>query len=60
MSTTPAVERVFEFTIDVDEATPFTVEVIVLPLESTPLLEITDDVAVTPLMVVVRVLPASD
>ena len=46
--------------IEVDELTPLTVLVKVLALEDTPLLEMTDDVATTPLMVVVKVLPVRD
>ena len=42
------------------EVTPFTFVVRVLAALDTVLLEMTDDVAVTPLMVVVKVLPASD
>ena len=41
-------------------ATPFVLFVKTLSVELSVLLEITDEVAVTPLMVVVRVLPASD
>jgi hypothetical protein len=59
-STTPEVLRALELMIEVELATPFTVEVMVLALLDTPFDEMTLDVAVTPLMVVVRVLPDRD
>ena len=49
-----------EFTAVVVEVTPFTLEVITLPPLVTVLEEITEDVAVTPLIVVVKVLPTRD
>ena len=59
-STVPEVESTFEEMMLVELATPFTLVVIVLALDETPFDEITDEVAVRPLIVVVRVLPASD
>ncbi len=57
---TPLVERTFALMIEVELATPLTLEVMVLALEDTPCDAMTDEVAVTPLMVVVKVFPASD
>ena len=56
LRTEPAVLKTLELMMLVELATPFTVEVSVLAEELTPLLEITEDVAVTPLIVVVKVL----
>ena len=56
----PDVERPFELTAVVVDTTPFTSVVITLPLEVSVLLPMTDEVAETPLMVVVRTLPESD
>ena len=53
----PEAESAFEFTAVVVDVTPFTSEVMTFPAEVSVLLPMTDDVADTPLMVVVRTLP---
>lgn len=59
-STIPEVDSEFELIIEVDEATPFTEEVTVLADEDTPFDDMTLEVAVTPFIVVVKVLPEID
>ena len=56
----PASERPFELTAVVVEVTPLTSDVSTLADEVMVLLPITDDVALTPLIVVVRTLPVRD
>ena len=56
----PDVERPFELTAVVVDTTPFTSVVITLPLEVSVLLPMTDEVAETPLIVVVKTLPVND
>jgi hypothetical protein len=58
--TTPAVDRALELMIEVDEATPFTEVLMVLAADETPLEEMIDEVAITPLVFRVRVLPVTD
>jgi cadmium resistance protein CadD (predicted permease) len=60
VSTVPLAVKLLLFTAVVVDTTPFTSLVITLPLLDTVLEEITLDVAVTPLIVVVRVLPTRD